>query len=648
MATPATLALLRFRESDATVLPSDEVGALSDLGVDTGLALPPVVPAFTGFGRQFSNGFAVDGQDIVPGATLATRDVTVRALVAWDLAGQAAYGQPGTIVARGKGGAPAELVSYGLELRVVDAAAAVGELRLWWQDTAGNVKTQLGAQFVAPPPGAFVMLTAVRHWVSSSQVEVRYYVGDQLIGDLVSADGDIGGGTTGTFCVGTRYSAGTPGRFLVGVLDELQVLNYEVTGEETAATWDRMARLQPRGYRAIRDLLPPGAPISNDPGSRIQKLLRIAGHAIGYAAAQAENARRNLLPDRAYGPTLQEWEQSVGEAPAAADSVKKRRKRLVSHLSQRAGCSIPGVHATVDDLLAISSSQLQILAFDNTQREDWSAGLRPERWRADPPAQWSIAGGALRVQAASGADLRFGTDSIGASRRNWYTCLLSVDATPGWLPGAPSCNAFLKVTPTTFPAGAEVGLVFWDWARMNAFLLGVRNSSGTIQVTSERFLRGVSQGVAVHATTSRTTHWLQLTQNTSTLIHDTTGESLQPHTVKWSTASATTGFSSASGIPFSYCINWIGMYARSTVASLGTALDASFDDVAIRSSRGTRPFWWFLYRDPSLPGSPDLLGAQRAADRLKQAHTKVYVTTSKSVLCDTAGAGCDTTPMGGF
>jgi hypothetical protein len=80
------------------------------------------------------------------------------------------------------------------------------------------------------------------------------------------------------------------------VVDELQVLNYEVTGEETAATWDRMARLQPRGYRAIRDLLPPGAPISNDPGSRIQKLLRIAGHAIGYAAAQAENARRNLLP----------------------------------------------------------------------------------------------------------------------------------------------------------------------------------------------------------------------------------------------------------------------------------------------------------------------------------------------------------------
>jgi hypothetical protein len=42
-----------------------------------------------------------------------------------------------------------------------------------WQDTAGNVRTQLGGQFIAPGPGAFLMLTAVRHWVSSSVVEVH-------------------------------------------------------------------------------------------------------------------------------------------------------------------------------------------------------------------------------------------------------------------------------------------------------------------------------------------------------------------------------------------------------------------------------------------------------------------------------------------
>src|SRR5262249_38902309 len=158
--------------------------------------------------------------------------------------------------------------------------------------------------------------------------------------------------------------------------------------------------------------------------------------------------------------------------------------------------------------------------------------------------------------------------------RNWFTCLLSVDGTPAWLPGAPSCNAILKVTPTALPAGAEIGLVFWDWARLNAFLVGVRNNAGSIQVVSERFLRGVSQGVTVQATTSLTTHWLQLRQDTTTLIADTTGESLQPHTVLWSTTGPTTGFATASGIPFCYCVNWIGHYARANVAAIGSALDA--------------------------------------------------------------------------
>jgi hypothetical protein len=643
MTTPATLALVRFREPDAQVLPSDDVGNLKDLGIDTGLTLPPVVSAYTGFGRSFSNGFALDTADVVPGATLATRDVTVRALVAWDLTGQNTYGQPGTIVARGKGNAAAEFVSYGLELRVVNLALGIGELRMWWQDSAGTIKTQVGGQFVTPGAGAFTLLTAVRHWVSSSQVEVRYYAGDQLIGDLVSADGDIGGGTTGTFCVGTRYSAGVAGRFLVGTLDELQVLNYEVTAEETAATWDRIFRLQPRGYKAIRDLLPPHAPVSDDPGSRIQKLFRLAGHALGFAAAQGENARRNLLPDRAYGPTLEQWEGIVGEAPSPTDTVTRRRKRVVSHLGQRAGSSIPGVNATVDDLLVLTPSQLQILAFDNTQRDDWSAGLRAERWRADPTAQWTINAGALRVQAANGANILFN-----GAARNWYTCLLAVDGTPKWLPGAPSCDAFLKVTPTTLPSGADVGLVFWDWARVNAFLLGVRNNAGTIQVVSERFLRGVSQGVTVHATTSLTTHWLQLRQDTTALVQDATGETLQPHSVKWSTTSAIAGFSSAAAIPFCYCVNWIGHYARANVAAIPTALDASFDDIAVRARRGTRPFSWYVYRDPALPGAPDIGGARRAVARLAQAHTRDSVITSKSLLCNNPNSACGRGPLGGF
>lgn len=643
MATPATTALIRFREPDINVLPSDDIGNLGDLNVDTGLALPPVVSAFTGFGRQFSDGFALDGIDVVPGSTLATRDVTLQTLLSWDFAGQNVYGQTGTIVARGKGNAAAEYVSYALELRVVNAALGVGEVRWWWQDSTGAVKTQLGGQFLVPSSG-FVLLTAARHWVSSSAVELRYYVGDRLVGEFLSSDGDIGGGTTGTFCLGTRYSAGTPARFFTGIIDEVRVLNYELTAEEVAGTWNRISVLQPRGYKAIRDLLPPGAPISNDPSSRVQKILRIAGHAIGYAAAQVENIRANLMPDRAYGPTLAQWERAVGEAPKAPDTAPTRRKRVIGHLAQRAGTSIPGVKATVADMLQLASSQISVIAFDNTQRDDFSAGLRSQRWWADPAAQWSISSGALRVQAANGANILFD----GNTQRNWYTCLLSVDGRPAFLPGAPSCDAFLKVTPATLPSGADVGLVFWDWRGLNAFLLGVRNNAGTIQVISERFIHGISQGVTVHAVTALAAHWLQLTQNVpaTTLINDPTGETLQNHTVKWSTTSAIAGFTAAAGIPFVYCVNWIGMYARANVAAIPTALDASFDDVAIRSGRGTRTARWYVFRDPTLPGAADLQAAHVALQRLKHAHTVASAITQKSLLCDDVNSGCDRGPMG--
>src|SRR5690348_5269965 len=220
MSTPKTLVLLRFNEPADQVLPSDAIGALADLSVDTGIALPPVVTAFTGFGRSFSNGYALDALDVTPGASLATRDCSIQVLISWDLNAQFAYNRNGTIVVRGKNGSAAEYACYGLELRVVNATLQIGEVRWIWQDTSGNLKTQLGGQFILPPPGGYMMLTATRRWVSSSSVAIAYYAGDQLIGEFISADGDIGGGTTGTFCVGARYSGGVPSNFLCGVVDQ--------------------------------------------------------------------------------------------------------------------------------------------------------------------------------------------------------------------------------------------------------------------------------------------------------------------------------------------------------------------------------------------------------------------------------------------
>jgi len=642
MTVPATLVLLRFDEPSNDVAPSDQIGSLYDLQIDTGLALPPVVSAFCGFGRQFSAGSALDAVDVVPGASLTTRDVTVQVLLSWDVFNQNVAGTLGTIVARGKGNAIAEYVAYGVELRVVNAALAIGEIRFFWQDTAGTVHTEAGGQFVVPPVGQFVMLTAVRHWVSGTDVELRYYAGDLLIGEFLTIDGDIGGGTTGTFCVGTRYTAGAAGNFLVGTIDELRVLNYELTAEEISATWGRIAKLQPRGYRAIRDLLPPGSPISDDPASRIQKLFRIVGHAIGYAAAQVENVRKNQMPDRAYGPVLAQWEGIVGEAPKAPDTVVTRRRRVIGHLRQHAGTSVPGVQAATADLLQLAASQVQVIAFDNTVREDWSLGLRAERWWADPTAKWTIAAAALRVQALSTDNILFD-----GTTRQWSTCFTSAPATrrsfTGQVLDGLQANLFVKVVPTSLPDKAEVGIAFYDWAAGNALLFGLRNNAGVYQLVTEGFRAWVSQGVTVQVVSALVTQWLNLAQLAPAGILPA---NMSHYQAAWSTTSELAGYTNSAAITHPTVFQYAGMYARGFSATLAGAVDVAFDDVILRTPFGPRPFRWYVYRDPTLPGTPDLVAAHAQIQRLKHAHTAATVITTKSLLADSPSSGADRGPCG--
>lgn len=632
MAQRKTLVHLRFDEQSIDVPPSDAIGTLADLAEATGQT-PTVVDAFTGRGRRFlGEGCSLQALDVIPGGSLATRDCTIDAILKWDIAGQAAHSpSPGTLVARGIGGAPAEYTAYGVELRVINLAQRICETRFTWLTTAGVAKVQRGGHFILPVDG-FLYLTATRRWVSSSEVELQYYLGDQLIGDHVSPDGDIGGGTTGTFRVGHGSPGGT---YFVGIIDELRVRNYHVTREEVEATWARLSKFQPRGYKAVRDLLQPEAPLSNDPASRIQKLLRIAGHAIGYAAAQAENVRLNQLPDRAYGPVLEEWEHCTGEAPRASDSTDRRRKRVVAHFSQREGVSPPGVRAATHEVLATAKSQLEIIAFDNTVREDFSAGLKSERWMVDPVAQWTINAGALRVQNA--ASIPFDNTS-----RSWYTALLAAD-----IDGRAS-QLITKLTPTTLAAGAEVGVVFYDWTKGNALLFGLKNDAGTYRIITEAFVAWASQGVVNrHAFGALPANlWLHLKQNDPGAGGGGyfTGATDANYIAAWSTTSQTSGYTATAPFAHRSRFQWAGLYARTTAGAAN--IDVAIDDVLFRTPFACRTSRFYVYRDPALPGAPDLIAAHGVLQRMKHAFTDATAITSKSLLADTAQGAADRGPAG--
>lgn len=731
--------------------------------------------------------------------------------------------QRGTLYARGKGGSAAEYLGAGVELRVVNASQNVGELAWLWQDTSGVLKRQVGGHF-APPATGYLMLTATRRWVSSTKVILRYFLGDRMLAEIESADGSIGGGTTGTTTIGARFDGSVWGDFFDGVIDELRVVDYELAPEEIAATWDRISKHQPAGYRAVRDLFPPEAPISSDPTSRIQKLLLIAGNALGYGAAQAENVRNNQLPNRAYGPVLEEWEGIVDEPSKPIDSTDARRARVIGHMRQRSGVSIPGIKAALRELVATDTDNLEMLAFKPLQVENYRL---PEQWdydgfRTSQTTNWGTTApsgyqrvstlrktgganntwdaGASSVETFAGDvmvevmvgpssveaifglssssdasvsynDIDFALDIAGGGTLNVYeggvfkfastwvvgdrvqvkrtgtavTYHKNDNGTPFYTsastssgavyvdtsvyalgaelfrvhvvtgggfggPGTPLtwqnivgvaidsdplravvagatdlqytgakrdwCTAsetiphassiklnntpaegfgahlLTKIDPLTIPANGEVGVAFHDFTRGHTIFFGIRNNAGTYQVITERFVDWVSQGVTVRSTTSLVAHWLHL-------YHDVPNPgangyaigALTPTTwnmkADWSTTNATSGFTSyAFTHPGRY--QWAVLYARTIGGAIGSSMSVDFADTRLLSLYGDRPCFFYAYRNPALAGTPDTIGAHGIVQGLKHANTFGTFITSKSLLCDSSGSGCDRGPMGGF
>jgi len=626
--------LLRMLEPATEVLPSDGAGALVDLHTSGALVMPAVVSAFTGFGRAFTAGRGLVAIDQRPGASLLTRTLTVQAIVSWDYAAQANYGAPGAICARGLTGSASEYVAYSLELRVVNLAQGIGELRWWWQDLAGVDRQQLGGFFRIPASG-FFLVTATRRWVSSSHVELSYFVGDKQIGSILSVDGEIGGGTTGTFSLGTRFAAGVAGRHFHGVIDQVRVLDEEITREETEGTWRRMAVHQPRGYQALLELLPPGLPISDDPSSSIQRLLRIAGHALGYATAQIENFEANQRPNRAYGPVLRDWEDTTGVGRGrGGDSVKRRRARVQSTFRQKNGARVIAVQSTTAPLLDMAPEQVRVIAYDQTVRDDFSDGLKAERWATTPAAAWSVVPGGLRLQSSTNIPYTGYT-------RGWYTALQSMQAQ------GRNGSFIAGITPTSIVSGGEVGVTFIDRVHNTGLLLGLRYD-GAWKVISERFRSRVSQGVVTEQIFGGmpAAIWLFLHQQ------DPGGGAPEFVTVAdnafydcgWSTVSAVDGYSIDGGFSNPPKFQWAGMYAR-TIGGAVAAIDATFSETILRAPFGDRSSRFAVFRDPNVPGNPDMEAAHNAIQRIKQAHTAGTAVTDTSLRCDSAG-GCDRGPMG--
>jgi hypothetical protein len=620
--------LLRFPEADETTRPRDATGVCEDFDVvgDSGVTMPTLVDGVTGRARGFGGvASGLTANDRESGATLHTRDMSVQVILSLD--GASMISATGAIVSRGGTGAipfTSQYTSFALVLEVIDVSPVqIATFQWWWQDSSGLVKIQAGFD-VAIPAGKFVMLTATRRWISPTRVRLRYYTGDQLLGEVESSDGNISGGTVGHMRIGYMDLGGGAESFLGGRINEIMMCDRELTLQEIEATWLRITRYQPRGERLFRELHDKGFPITNDPGSDAQREMRMVGQTLGFAAALAEELRANFLPGRAYGSTLDDWVEALRPSAQPGSDIDTLRSRCLARLRQRQGVSIPGIKDALEVLLGEGTvDDLEFLAFSNTIVEPFDE-LNVLRWDITPQASWlEDTGVAASVPGPN-------TYTFDGTTQNWFHARMSVGG------DAREARLLAKVAITLTQVNLEVGLYFGQAASHDYLLLGLRNDAGTYKIVTESFINRVSQGVVVQEALggNPANLWLHLYQ---TAVQGT-------WKAAWSEASATSGYTTSSDITHPTVAHWAGMYMR-TIGPIAAAR-VTVDDLILRAPYGSRPFNAYVLLDEALGFTPDIPGAQAVVTIIRHAFTHGTFIVSRNLLCDHIDSRCDTGPMG--
>lgn len=659
MASKLPLALWRFDEVDDIVRPADAMGNVDDLVVpDISLATPPIVDAALGRGRWFDSSApcGYQAQDKVSGTTLIQRDMSIQVALHFSFDGMVASGSGnGVIYCRGLGNSTVERVSAGLQISIINSNPddPIVALQWFWQNAAGADKADIGAWFVPSTlEGDVMLLTATRRWVAPDTVVLRYYLGDKLINETTSVNGGIPGGTTGTTTIGCRYNGVAYGGFLDAVIDELRIVDRELAAQEIAATWRRITVDQPSAYEIVKQLHDPGFPISDDASSRVQRETRQASDGLGFMLAQAQNVHDNGIPGTAYGPVLEQWEGiTKARAPLIGDSNEVRNARVVARIRQR-GVSIPGIGDALADLLATVPANLDVFGFTQDATDDFSVaggaghGIDTPRWQYDPSAQWTWDNIAENLKAT----LTAAAIPFDGTTQSWYTARTSIG-------NSRAVHLLAKITLTTFNANTETGFFFGNFSKGDFFLVSLAYASaGNVAIKTEVFFRWVSQGVVTQvASIPWTTGWLHVfLQDDPTIAHGFAGPSFRKFTIAWSTTSAAGPYTSIANIAMStfWCAGvqpngttgfaWVGLFVR-TVGGSSTAL-VRFDDVRLRTPYSERALRFFVYRDPTIPGSPDYEAAQHVLDSIAQAHTVGKVIRSLSAICDDPNSPCDGPP----
>lgn len=620
-----TVFLYPIDEQADEVLPSDETGTGPDLQPVDPDAVPEIVDGFTGPARQLGDGLAFTSAENTGDADIR-RDMTAQAILELDFDAQVAIGTLGIVVGGG--------TCWQLSLAAMAATERHVRIRLGWEDT--NLSGSLDEPELAEDgvvvgwPENWVLLTATRRWLSPTEVRVRYYLQDQLVGENISPYGAIEPSFSPYLTMGCRRAISGPPdfeAFLAAKIDSWKVTDFEMTAEEVEATFKRLAVHQPAGGAMVRACQPPGQVYSEDPDSAIQRELAIDGDALGLALAKLEELRTDFSPARAWS-MLDDWERICRLPPKLLDTVETRRNRVLSFLRKVHGHSVPGVQEALAAAMDLDPDQVEVLEYVNLWTDDFATAVAS--WWRQEHGGITIVSGEVKLELDNAVDGRWPL-TLGQPTILWH----SIDGDVLDNDPAEGADVTIELSSVNIGNGCHVGLVAWNLARQ-LFFFGYYRTGGVTKLGWRKWSGGgFGAFTALEDPAPALSQWLRMRFDGGTAWR------------VWWNGTGPDELDNETAIPAGIALpRNVGLAIFQDTDTNPSAADCTFDDYRGFFPNGLRVFNWYAYRDPLLDGSPDMPGARAIVAKLKPAETEASAVTVTTVKCDSADSLCDDGPLG--
>jgi len=287
----------------------------------------------------------------------------------------------------------------------------------------------------------------------------------------------------------------------------------------------------------------------------------------------------------------------------------------------------------VTQLLDTASTNLQFLESSNTWLDEFPGVALDARWRSETVSGSISVTGGHAVLSCAAADTIPWTAVASAS-----TPVLARTTVPAELGVEVAC----KLTSLSLGEnGAAVGVFLQNRVTGDVHLFGIKRNAGANKWWYATILAGVFTETFGPTIAAGTSYWLRyvdrsaVSPGTADVTYQVDGTTYDGPWTTLATLPAMNGER-----------QWCGLFMSDSTNPVVTGSSVNVESFRLYAPRSPIVFNWYIYRDPGLGGTPDLVGAQLVIDKMQPAHEDGTITAALSCLYDDPNSGYDLTPLG--